>query len=368
MHRTIAAFALTAFVSLLAPPPAGAEGMRIVPKKRIYRISMHYTFGSIPEGDKNIDFWFPMPLQDDHQFIYNRVVQSAHPPQYLRSDDALDENEMIFMNAPVGRKGQPMSYRYTFDVERIEDLRNDFSARGKKEIDKKAEKILMERWLKPTTLVPLDRSVRETASGMVGDAKDPLDKARAIYDWLLENITYLSTTRGIEGAGHGNLLFVLSEKKGNSIDLAAAFVGLCRGAGIPARSVVGARIPLSAETTPIRDYEGWAEFYLEGFGWVPVDPASGLSNLSRRSYFFGALDENRLVISIGRDLVLAPPQAGGPLNYFVIPYWEFDSKPMPTPSIDVTYRFIEEITNHTPAPLPSPARKLSEASSPVGSR
>jgi len=302
-----------------------------------------------------------MPFQDDRQLIFNRVIQAAYPPEFFRFDDV--ENELIYLNAPQDRKGQPMSYRYTFDVERIEDLRNDFSKRQEKAPDAKAEKDLMARWMKPTTLVPLDKSTHSAASGIVGGSDDPLVKARAIYDWLVENVTYIDRPRPDEGIGYGNLAFVLKEKKGNSLDFAAAFVGLCRAAGIPARSVVGTWIPLANDTVPIRYYEGWAEFYLKGFGWVPVDPASAHLNLAKRSYYFGALDPNRLAISIGRDIILVPPQAGDPLNYFATPYWEVDSRPMPTPGVDVTYMFIEEIPNRTGAPLPSPARKLSEASS-----
>ncbi len=363
MHRTSAALALTAVLSLCAPAKGAADEMPIVPKKRIFTISMHYTFGSIPQDLQNIDFWFPMPFQDDHQLIFNRVIQAAYPPEFFRFDDV--ENEVIFLSAPGGRKGQPMTYRYTFDVERMEDLRNDFSARGEGKIDRKAEKALMERWMKPSTLVPLDKGVRETASTIAGDSKDTLVKARAIYDWLIGNVTYVATVRPAQGVGYGNLAFVLKEKMGNSVDFAAAFVGLSRGAGIPARSIIGTWIPHSTETVQIKNYEGWAEFYLEGFGWVPVDPASARVDPARRSYYFGALDENRLAISIGRDIVLVPPQSGDPLNYFVVPYWEGDSRPMATPEVDVTYRYIEGIPNRPANPMPSPARRLSEASSPA---
>jgi hypothetical protein len=39
-----------------------------------------------------------------------------------------------------------------------------------------------------------------------------------------------------------------------------------------------------------------------------------------------AHDANRVQFSMGRDLVLNPPQAGDPLNYFVYPYVEVDGK------------------------------------------
>jgi hypothetical protein len=59
---------------------------------------------------------------------------------------------------------------------------------------------------------------------------------------------------------------------------------------------------------------------------VPVDASEAAKDPSRREYFFGAHDENRVEFSRGRDLVLNPPQAGEPLNYFVYPYAEAASQ------------------------------------------
>ena len=61
---------------------------------------------------------------------------------------------------------------------------------------------------------------------------------------------------------------------------------------------------------------------------MPVDASEAAKDPSRREYFFGAHDENRVEFSRGRDLVLVPPQKGEPLNYFVNPYAEADGKPI----------------------------------------
>lgn len=45
-------------------------------------------------------------------------------------------------------------------------------------------------------------------------------------------------------------------------------------------------------------------------------------------YYFGAVDESRIAVGTGRDLILNPPQAGEPLNYFMYPYAEADGKPL----------------------------------------
>jgi hypothetical protein len=45
-----------------------------------------------------------------------------------------------------------------------------------------------------------------------------------------------------------------------------------------------------------------------------------------REYYFGAVDESRIAYGMGRDLILAPPQKDGRLNYFMYPYAEADGK------------------------------------------
>jgi hypothetical protein len=62
----------------------------------------------------------------------------------------------------------------------------------------------------------------------------------------------------------------------------------------------------------------WAEFYLENFGWVPVDPALGdglptgdlIGVDNPQQYYFGNLDNQHIVMSRGIiDLPPIDPQA-----------------------------------------------------------
>jgi hypothetical protein len=85
-------------------------------------------------------------------------------------------------------------------------------------------------------------------------------------------------------------------------------------------------------------YHCRAECFAPGNGWFPVDASEAAKDPSRREYFFGALDENRVEFSRGRDLVLNPPQQGEPLNYFVFPYAEIDGKPRAGIETMVSYR------------------------------
>jgi transglutaminase-like putative cysteine protease len=91
----------------------------------------------------------------------------------------------------------------------------------------------------------------------------------------------------------------------------------------------------------IGGYHCWAEFYLNGLGWVPVDASEAWKDPAKREYFFGAHDANRVQFSIGRDLTLAPPQAGPPLNYFIYPYVEVEGKAFLSVSKEFSFREVK---------------------------
>jgi transglutaminase-like putative cysteine protease len=117
-------------------------------------------------------------------------------------------------------------------------------------------------------------------------------------------------------------------------------VALARAAGVPAREVFGLRLGKGETQDITKGHHCWAEFYLPGTGWIQVDPADVRKvmlvkklNLEEakpyREYFFGAVDEYRIVLERGgRGILFNPPQKGGPLNYFMYPYAEVDGKPL----------------------------------------
>jgi len=101
-----------------------------------------------------------------------------------------------------------------------------------------------------------------------------------------------------------------------------------RAAGIPAGFDIGFSVPEDRHAGAVTGYHCWAEFYLEPYGWIPVDASEAWKHPEKKNYFFGAHDDNRLQLSVGRDIRLEPPQYCEPLNYFVYPYAELDGKPL----------------------------------------
>jgi len=152
----------------------------------------------------------------------------------------------------------------------------------------------------------------------------PLEKARAIYDYVIATLKYEKTG---DGWGRGDAAWFCTAKKGNCTDFHGMFIGMARAAGIPAKFEIGFPLPAGQTSGTIGGYHCWAEFYVAEYGWIPVDASEAWKHPELRDYFFGAHDVNRVQFTSGRDLELAPKQAGEPLNYAVYPYGELGGKP-----------------------------------------
>ena len=148
----------------------------------------------------------------------------------------------------------------------------------------------------PSPLVPSDEdSIRALATQITRLERFPQGRAQRIYEWLINNA-------GIQGeALSGGVLEALEEGLADSYQGALLFCALARAVDIPAIPVAGVLVDRNQNTFP----HYWAEFWIDGFGWVPVDPALGAGSaphdfLLREDhvqYYFGNLDNQRITFS-----------------------------------------------------------------------
>jgi transglutaminase-like putative cysteine protease len=197
-----------------------------------------------------------------------------------------------------------------------------------------AERGELARDLKADKLVTISPRVHALADEITAGKTTPVEQARAIYQYLVTNMTYDKTT---PGWGKGDTERACDVKKGNCTDFHSLFMSLARAKGIPARFVIG--FPLSAKDGQVKGYHCWAEFYIKGRGWIPVDAsdASKSSDAAVREALFGNLDPNRVQFTVGRDLVLEPKTAQ-PLNYFIYPHAESGGAEVGLPLIALEFK------------------------------
>jgi transglutaminase-like putative cysteine protease len=173
-------------------------------------------------------------------------------------------------------------------------------------------------------MVKLGGKVSAQAKGIEADS-DTMDVARALYDHTLERMRYDKPAGGDWGRGDSE--WACDSRFGNCTDFHSYFMALARTKGIPARFEMGFPIPAGDEqVAKVGGYHCWAYFYDKAKGWVPVDISEADKHAEMAEFFFGNLDENRVTMTGGRDLLLTPRPAAGALNFFVYPYLEIDGK------------------------------------------
>lgn len=211
----------------------------------------------------------------------------------------------------------------------------------------KADRAELQRYLAPSELIPTDGIVRDTAREITRDVRGgDIDKARAIYEWIVVNTYRNPKTRG---CGVGDIKYMLESKNlgGKCADLSALFVGLARSIGIPARDVYGVRVAkseygyrsLGVGTDNVTKAQHCrAEFYAASHGWVPVDPADVRKVIleekpdaqlpiddpqvkAARARLFGSWEMNWLAFNTAADIAL-PKSGSAKIAFLMYPQAE----------------------------------------------
>jgi transglutaminase-like putative cysteine protease len=192
-------------------------------------------------------------------------------------------------------------------------------------------------WTSPTASMPTDGIVLRTAMGAVGDRAAPRAKARAIYDWVVDNTFRDAAVKGC-GIGGVESMLRTGYLGGKCADINSLMTALCRAAGLPARDVYGVRLGpsqiqpvLGAKTSDVTKAQHCrVEVFLDGEGWLPVDPADVRkvvleANLpvdspvvkAERERLFGGWEMNWAGYNSATDIVL-PGAARPPEEHFLM--------------------------------------------------
>jgi len=295
--------------------------------------SRHFTFHygftvkNVPAG-KKVRVWIPFAQTDAFQEV--KLVSFKGDVPLKQTRELRYGNEIFF-----GETDKPGAPELHFDVE-YDVLRHERVALNPAPNVRTAalnEKQRREN-LQPDALVPIAGLPAELAARVTQGKTNPLEKARAIYQYVFTTMKYDKTGTGW---GRGDVLYACDAKKGNCTDFHSLFIAMARAQGIPARFEIGFPLPADKQSGEIAGYHCWSDFYIDGKGWIPVDISEAWKHPEKRDYFFGSHDVNRMQFSMGRDLHLNPQQAGSPLNYFVYPYVEVDGKEYPNVSLAFSF-------------------------------
>jgi len=262
---------------------------------------------TLPQIPAQARMWLPMPTSDAFQTV--EVVSVRAPGQSRTLKEHAHGNEILFLELGPGDSGKTVEMR--------------FSVKRKEKAAYVASRPRPGEFLGPERLVPASENFATTAGEVLAGKKGELVRARALYDHVIDRMRYMKYG---EGWGQGDAVRACSAASGNCTDFHSYFIALARAAGIPARFAIGASIPSERNEGGIDGYHCWAEFWAEG-KWWPVDISEADKYTALSTYYFGHHPANRIELSRGRDLVVDPAPASGPINFLAYPVLEVAGQP-----------------------------------------
>ncbi|MEE9392567.1 MAG: transglutaminase-like domain-containing protein [Planctomycetota bacterium] len=322
--------------------------------KGIYLANHDFTI-DVPEGTDRLQAWFAMPSDvDPYQSISRWKVDAPYPTRVVRDTRG---NNFLYMEALRPSSGE-LTVKTSFKIVREEVGLSIDPALTRPHTA--AERARFATDLRPSSQIVIDDDVRSMATQAVGMETNPILVSRRLYDAVLDHVEYHvkdpnpDSAKTMSSSGTGSSRYAFEKCTGNCTDFHSLYAALSRSQGIPTRAVYGSffKGPLDGRDED-QSYHCWIEFHAPNIGWIPLDvavadifaPDFHANEHSRKrailtvangyggpdprmvDYYFGNIDERRVVWHRGRDLVMKdPPQSGAPLLWNPKAYVELDGK------------------------------------------
>jgi transglutaminase-like putative cysteine protease len=330
---------LCAFIAMgLTARPASNASAASSPEAafRTFEFTYQVHFPPTESSSGLVRLWIPLPQADGYQDVSNLHIDSVVAHSQGRDPEYKDSFAVFKPTPPQAASGFDVTLRF------LATRREHKVALNGPMINTSAASTpdpMLQRYLEPDKLVPLNGMIAELAREHTAGDTTQLEKARHIYEYVVATMRY---DKSGEGWGRGDAVWACTSKRGNCTDFHSLFIGMMRSSGIPARFEIGFPLPEGKTEGDISGYHCWAEFYLNGVGWVPVDASEAWQNPAKHDYFFGAHDVNRVFFTYGRDIRLSPEQEGDPLNYFIYPYAEVNGQPVKNVQSHFSFRDVPQ--------------------------
>lgn len=263
-------------------------GSRNYKDKRSYSFSYSVNFQIHRASKPNrLSLWMPSPIVSNSQNANQILNRSLEPIAETNQGYSLYQ----FDNLSTGNN-QTILVQRAIDVWAVETKVNTDLLRKTKSSP------LLTTWTLANDFIPADNpELIALANEIAGKAKNDWLRAKAIYDWILSDLFISSSNENT------SVLEDVQRRQSDPCNAALIFCTLARALDIPAVPIAGFLIARNRDSRP----HWWAEFWLDDFGWVPVDPSMGSGTIPPhfvnkdqiREYYFGNMDSQRIAFSRG---------------------------------------------------------------------
>ena len=264
-------------------------GTRVLREKRGYQILFTVQISNVDAAPgSTLDIWVPGPLKTLEQ----RNIEYVKIPDPVWDDyKGLSRYHLADPAAEAIYRINQTFWLDRYAVETRINMSNDGATYD-------TESGLYKTYTSASEVVPADdESLVSAAKSAIGRERGPYRQAHAIYLFLLKTLTFDTKPGG--KTIQDSFVSAVADPYAFSM----LFCALTRAAGIPSRPVAGFLVYGDRRAR----IHYWAEFYLPGFGWVPVDPSLGdgaqFGNYPEvdepDDFFFGSVDSNHIVFTRG---------------------------------------------------------------------
>ncbi|MCL2443273.1 MAG: IPT/TIG domain-containing protein [Treponema sp.] len=262
-------------------------GNKIFKDKRSYSITYSVDIRVNEASRPNtLYLWIPKPITSPSQRNVNLLSRNTEP--FAENYRGVD----LFKLENLGTGNQSVNLSFLVDVYAVETRLNSTSIRQERTP-------LYTMYTQNTRLIPSDnQQIRSTVNTIIGREVNPYNRGRAIYDWIIRNVQI--TDRSLNDT---DIITAFEQRNADTYTAAMLFTTMARAAGLPCIPIAGVLIDRNGQT--VRHY--WTEFWIDGIGWIPVDPAMGAGAVTisdnaysiqnPANYYFGNIDNQRIAFS-----------------------------------------------------------------------
>jgi transglutaminase-like putative cysteine protease len=310
---------------------------------------------TVPSGAKEVRAWFALPDdRDPMQEVSGLRIETIAPNgMTATSRETRDAagNRFLYVEGRGG-SGGVLEVRTSFGIRRQEEIHSTDAASTRPLTA--AEKAQFAPYLQANTYVQITPEIAMAAKVAVGKEQNPVRQARLLYDAVLDRVTYwVKFPETMKASPVGSATYTMENSCGNCTDFHSLYAAMARAVGLPIRMVYGSffKGPLNGADED-QSYHCWIEFWAPNLEWIPLDVAIAdvfvddfaINEANARKveltvadgyhgadpamveYYFGNLDARRVTWNRGRDLVLSPPTASGPVNAMPKGHVEIDGQ------------------------------------------
>lgn len=273
-------------------------GTKSFPEEKTYEISLKATFSSADTKNSN-DITVHIPIPPETTTQRGIEIRNSSPEPLIQNY----MNTIVHQTSISPRQKNAVSIDHTFLIP-VYSVKTSVISERVKPYSAETKKFLAD-YLRENEIIPSGNELIQKLAREITTENSPYRKAQTIYNFIIRNYEITTELK----TGETNIEELIASKNADGYDATILYCSLLRASGIPCIPIAGFYI--DSEKTAHKHW--WAEFYIEDFGWIPVDLILGSGivypgmeeNPKSRTLYFGYIDANRIAFSRGWNRLIS---------------------------------------------------------------